>query len=243
MGVAPWNELEARIRTEPPPRVDLSTVPDPVRRYFERALGSDPRPARGAVLEMRGQIKLGRWLPFRARQLLAPRHGTVWRARVGWVISGSDRFVGGDGGMDWRVLGVVPVMRASGADVARSAAERAGAESIWVPAAVMPGAASWRAHDDTQLEARFDVGGHAVALSHVVDSDGALRASSIQRWGDPDNTGTWQALPFGVEVTDERTFAGTTIPSSGRAGWHFGTERWPDGEFFRFTITDYRLLR
>jgi hypothetical protein len=36
---------------------------------------------------------------------------------------------------------------------------------------------------------------------------------------------------------------GVTIPSSGRVGWHFGTDRWPDdGEFFRFTITRYELL-
>jgi len=28
---------------------------------------------------------------FRARQLLAPRYGTVWEAKVTWVIIGSDR--------------------------------------------------------------------------------------------------------------------------------------------------------
>lgn len=31
---------------------------------------------------MRGRIKIGRWLPFKASQLLAPRLGTVWRATV-----------------------------------------------------------------------------------------------------------------------------------------------------------------
>jgi hypothetical protein len=145
--------------------------------------------------------------------------------------------------MDWRVLGVVPVAQAAGDDVSRSSAERAAAESIWVPSAVAPSAAVWRAIDDEHLEVRFSVGGHDVAITHVIDDRGALRASSLLRWGDPDDTGTWRPLPFGVDVTEERTFDGVTIPSSGRVGWHFGTDRWLDGgEFFRFTITRYELL-
>lgn len=243
--MTPWDELAAAVHAAPVPTVDVdATAPEPVRRYFAHALGPAPhRAANAAVLEMRGQLKLGRWLPFRARQLLAPRYGTVWRARVGWVVWGSDRFVGASGAMDWRVLGVVPVARAAGDDVSRSSAERAAAESIWVPSAVPPSAATWRAIDDAHLEVRFSVGGHDVSITHVIDDRGALRASSLLRWGDPDETGTWRPVPFGVEVTDERTFDGVTIPSSGRVGWHFGTDRWPDdGEFFRFTITRYELL-
>jgi hypothetical protein len=29
---------------------------------------------------MRGSSKVGRWLPFRARQVLSPNHGFVWSA-------------------------------------------------------------------------------------------------------------------------------------------------------------------
>jgi hypothetical protein len=234
-----WDELHATMRAEPVSPPDLSGVPDPVRRYLTHALGDELRPAKGAILEMRGQIKLGRWLPFRARQLLAPRHGTVWEARVGWVISGCDRFVGDTGGMDWRLLGLVPVMRASGPDVGRSTAERAGAESVWVPGAVLPGTAAWHAHDETHLEARFSVGTHPVTVHHLIDGDGALRATWLDRWGDADGSGTFRRLPFGMEVDDERRFGDTTIPSSGRVGWHYGTDRWPEGEFFRFTVTRY----
>jgi hypothetical protein len=51
-----------------------------------------------------------------------------------------------------------------------------------------------------------------------------------------------RAAAFGVEVTTERTFGGVTIPSSGRAGWHFGTDRWAEGQFFRCTITRYDIV-
>jgi hypothetical protein len=47
----------------------------------------------------------------------------------------------------------------------------------------------------------------------------------------------WGQHPFGVEVTGQGTFDGVTIPTQGLAGWHFGTDRWESGMFFRYEIT------
>jgi hypothetical protein len=38
-------------------------------------------------------------------------------------------------------------------------------------------------------------------------------------------------------VTGYRTFGGLTVPSAGRIGWFYGTDRWREGEFFRFRLT------
>lgn len=168
----------------------------------------------------------------------APRHGTVREARIAGVISGSDRSVSGVGGTDWRLLGLATVMRASGADVSRSSAERAAGESVWVPGALPPTSATWIADDDTHVRVQLDVDGHELTLRHVLDGNGRLRSSSFDRWGDPDETGRRRSLPFGVEVTAERRFADVTVPSQGRASWHVGTDRRPEGECFRCTITD-----
>jgi hypothetical protein len=43
-------------------------------------------------------------------------------------------------------------------------------------------------------------------------------------------------------VTGYKTFDGVTVPSAGRVGWFFGTHRWEQGEFFRYRITDLRLV-
>jgi len=32
------------------------------------------------------------------------------------------------------------------------------------------------------------------------------------------------------------------FPSAGWVGWFFGTERWDQGEFFRYHLTDVRLV-
>jgi hypothetical protein len=69
-----------------------------------------------------------------------------------------------------------------------------------------------------------------------------VRSVVFDRWGDPDSTGTWGHHPFGFEVIGHSSFDGVTIPSSGRAGWFYGTDRWDEGEFFRFEITDYHLV-
>jgi hypothetical protein len=172
------------------------------RRYLQAAIAPGTALAPAARLSMRGSIKLGRWLPFRARQLLVPSLGTVWVARVAGVISGSDRYVDGVGGMDWKVLGVLRVMHAGGDDVSRSAAERAAGESIWVPTALAVDASLT---DDGTDRVRVDVDGHHVTVLHELDADGLLTASWFQRWGDSDNTGTWTTYPFGVEVIENRS--------------------------------------
>lgn len=43
-------------------------------------------------------------------------------------------------------------------------------------------------------------------------------------------------------MTGYATFDGLSIPAAGRVGWLFGTDRWREGEFFRYQITDLQLV-
>lgn len=47
---------------------------------------------------------------------------------------------------------------------------------------------------------------------------------------------------MGGEFTSRATFDGVTIPDAGSLGWHHGTDRWDEGEFFRYQITDLTLV-
>src|SRR5213596_189276 len=107
--------LDSRLSDPPAPGsfsdVELEGLAEPVRRYFRAAIAPGTALAASARFRTRGSIKLGRrWVPFRARQILAPRHGFVWAARAGGVIVGSDRYAEGQGGMDWKLFGLIPVM-------------------------------------------------------------------------------------------------------------------------------------
>jgi hypothetical protein len=81
-----------------------------------------------------------------------------------------------------------------------------------------------------------------VELNYAIDDAGLIQSFWFERWGDPDKSGTWTEHPFGGEVTGYQTFDGLTIPSAGRVGWHFGTERWPEGEFFRYEISELQVV-
>lgn len=221
---------------------ELDRSPEPVRRYFARAIAAGAPLAQAARLRMRGRIKLGeRWLPFRAREVLAPRAGFVWAARVGGVVVGSDHYADGRGGLDWKLLGLVRVMHASGPDVARSAAGRGAGEGMWVPSALLPRfGVDWSAEGDDHIVARYRIDEVDLVLHCGLDGEGRLRSVTFGRWGDPDETGTYGLHPFGVEVTGYRTFGSYTVPAAGQAGWFHGTDRWPGSAFLRYELTDHR---
>ena len=138
---------------------ELNGLPDPARRHLAQAIAPGTPLATSARLRMRGQIKVGRWLHVRARPALSPHHGFVWTARAAGVIAGSDRYVDGEGGMDWKLAGLITVAHAEGHDVSRSAAGRAGAEAIWLPTALLPRfGVRWSASAPDQVTARYRLG-------------------------------------------------------------------------------------
>lgn len=248
MHVAMPGDVQQQLLRPPEPgsfsEAEIDGLPEPVRRHLLAAIEPGTPLAVSARLRMRGHIKLNRWLPFQAAQILSPHHGFLWSGRTLGVISGYDRYVAGRGEANWKVLGLIPVMRAVGPDVSRSAAGRGAAESIWVPTALLPRfGVDWSATDDRHITARYRLDATDLELHLALDGHGRVVSVTFDRWGDPDDTGTWGWYPFGVKVTGYSTFDGASIPSAGRAGWFFGTERWGDGEFFRYEIIDLRFVR
>ncbi len=187
---------------------------------------------------MRGEIRIGTWKSFTAHQILSP-DGFIWAATAGRFpmrISGSDRYTNGTGEMRWRMFGVVPVMTASGPDTTRSSAGRHASEAV----ALVPGAAFgpdvvWSGIDDDRAIATIAIGAFTHDVTIDVDEYGALRTVTLPRWGSPDKN-AHQIHTFGVMCEAETTFGGYTVPSTMRAGWWLGTERWAQGEFFRCRI-------
>lgn len=235
--------LERATPVSPPATFDPSELdgcPEPVRRYFTQAIASDAPLTPLVRLTIRGTIRLGgRWRPFRSQEVLDPRRGLVWWGRVAGVVTGGDYAVGGEGRLEWRLLGIRRVAFAEGADVVRSGLARAFAEAcLWAPTAVLPRwGVGWEATDDHHLIATWSTPYDDVRQRITLDDQGRIIAAVFDRWGDPDETGAPALHPFGGTVTGWRAFGGTTIASVGAVGWHFGTERGSDGEFFRYEVT------
>jgi hypothetical protein len=222
----------------------LEGLPEAVQKYFTAAVELGTPLATSARLAMKGHIKVKKWLPFRAHQVLSPHHGFVWAGRAGGVITGSDSFVDGRGLMDWKVAGRFTVAHAEGPDVSRSAAGRGAAEAIWLPTALLPRfGVEWSERAVDAITASYAVGGFPVELHLTLDGEGHVKSAVFDRWGDPDGSGSFGLHPFGGDITRQATFDGLTIPAAGRFGWYFGTDRWPEGEFFRYEIFKFSLVR
>jgi hypothetical protein len=217
----------------------IAGLPEPARRWLTHAITPRAELAQSIELTMRGEIRLGSWRQFTARQILTPPTGFIWAATArvaGLQVTGFDRYSFGSGEMRWRLLGLIPVMTGSGADVTRSAGGRLAAEGI----VLLPTAfrrPSWTAgpSPDTAV-ATWHIGDQDEAVHLRIGADGRLLEVLLQRWGNPGGQ-PYGRYPFGVMVQAERTFAGVTIPSSLTAGWWWGTDRQQEGEFFRAQIT------
>ena len=222
---------------------EIAGLPEPVRRYFVAAILPETPLALSARMAIRGKVKLkNRWMPFSSHEVLTPHVGFVWTAKVG-LLSGLDASTGGNGRQRWRLFGVIPVVRAAGPDVSRSSIGRFAAEGIWLPTALLPRfGVRWSAIDDHQIVATITVDGVEVEMHLQLDDHARLRSAVWNRWGDPDATGTWANYPFGIETSGYGSFEGVSIPTRGRSGWFYGTDRWSEGEFFSYEITEYELV-
>lgn len=239
-------EWEALRATAPPSdtfdRAMTTHLPEPVGRWLKHAITPGTPLWEFVELEMHGEIRVGSWRRFTARQILRPSRGYIWAATArfsGLPVLGYDRLSSGTAQMRWRMLGVVPVLSASGADVARSAAGRLAGEGVLVPTAFRQ--ATWQ-HPRGKDTARacWHVDGQDEHVDLHVGPDGRLLEVVLQRWGNPGGA-PFGRYPFGVGVEAERTFAGVTIPSALRAAWWWGTDRQDEGEFFRAEITAARF--
>lgn len=247
MSTSSLRELETRLALPPRPGLfsesDVADQPVGARKLLTAAIAPGTPLAAAVRLRIRGTIKLNRWLPFRSTEVIAPGAGFVWRARVAGVINGYDRFVDGHGEMRWRLLGLLTVSSGSGPDVSRSAAGREAGEALWLPTALLPrSGVEWPAGDNGLAIARMRTATGPVDIEYRIDRNGLVESVVLDRWGDPDDTGSFGFHRFGGTMRQHRTFEGVTIPTMGSVGWHFGEEKWASGEFFRFHVTSAHLV-
>ncbi|MEO1396584.1 MAG: DUF6544 family protein [Cyanobacteria bacterium J06634_5] len=221
--------------------VQTVTMPKAAQRYFAHAIAPNTQLATAVRLKMQGEIKLKGWHSFRAEQVICAHRGMLWQATVwmkGLPIFGWDRLIEGDGAMQWKLLGLLPLAKARGSDITRSAVGRMQGEYAWLPSALLDQAVKWTAVDETHICAELSLCNETTHLKLTLNETGRLQEACFKRWGDPGES-TPHYENFGVLVEDEGTFSGYTIPTRVRAGWYFGSDRFEtEGDFFHATIDE-----
>jgi len=217
----------------------LRQYPDPVAKFFRYHLPDGIPDHTFAEVPMKGIIKLVNWANFRSTLYSQPFMGFLWQAKVKMGIlpvAGYDYFFKDQGAMKWTTFGVIPVMKAKGADVSRSAEGRARMEAVFAPHLIIHPDIKWEVISENEITATWKIYQEEQPLHLFIGKNGELKEAFIQRWGNPGGVKEFGYHTFGVKIDAELKYKGTVIPAKGNAGWWFGTDRYKDGEFFRFEV-------
>lgn len=242
-------EMDRLIAFQPtePGRFDpamVAELPEPARRFFAFAIQEGTPLRTVAEIEMSGRLGRGGrkdpgYQPFRATQVLALPDGFVWKVELG---SGGARLSGSDSGRWLRFWlgGLVPLVRAEGEDIRRSAFGRSVAEAVfWTPAALLPGpGVAWEPVDAGTARAIVRHDGLEQPVDITVAEDGRPLRLIMPRWSDANPDGTFRVQPFGGTMSEFRSFEGFRLPTHVEAGNHFGTDA-----YYPFIVAEVAEIR
>ena len=219
----------------------VADLPDPARRYLLHAIAPGTPLARAVRLRRVGWMRPrpgGPRIALTADEVLAPRIGFTWTARArmfGLPVRVQDYYYANEGGVRVAILGLIPLARETGEDVIRSSRGRLVAEAVWCPTALVGPGVRWDAVDADRARFTLAVDGDSIPVTIRVDTDGALREVTLERWGKVDVPAA-RPIPYGFEVAEEATFEGVTIPMRLRGGWWYGTDRFDPEAAAEFVI-------
>ena len=226
---------------EPRPidRNRLATLPAPVRRYLEKALGFRERSVRSVRLRHGGTFRTsldGKWLPIHGEQYFAvDPPGFIWWGRIammpGLWVEARDRSVGGTGNMLVRAESTFTLADARGPELDQGALLRLLGEMVWFPTSFLDERyVTWSAVDDRHATAALRVGGREVSGVYEFGDDGFPMAFRAERYRDLGG-GRSALTPFIGESADFRDEGGLLVPHRMIALWHVGEEAVPYARF------------
>jgi hypothetical protein len=236
-------EIIKKLTQQEPADIDrtelLKSYPEPVSRYLRHHLPEGIPGSTFSVTPMKGIIKLVNWAQFKSVLYANPFKGFLWTATVKMGIlpvKGFDYFLENTGAMQWSLFNFIPVNKAEGTDVSRSAEGRAKLEAVFSPHLLINPDVKWEVISENEISVSWKIYNETNPLHLIIGDDGSLKQVHMQRWGNPGDSKEWDYHTFGVNVEKEIKHKGVIIPGKGDAGWWFGTDKYDDGEFFRFEV-------
>lgn len=201
----------------------VATLPPPASRYFHHAgVVGKPIP-RIVKLVQRGRIRSSGeagWMALEADEAYSTSPPAfVWRvflpARMTPIALGRDEYLGGQGSILIKLLGLVPVVDEHGDELKAAGLMRYLNEAMWFPAVLLGPNAVITAVDDTSFRVTLSDRGETAEALFIVDADGRLVNFQAQRY----NTGTRSIETWETPVSGYRDVDGFSLPSTGSAVW------------------------
>ena len=226
----------AAIRAAPATPESVVDLPPLLASYLERTALPEGRGWRWVRVQQRGEMRQSpdqAWKPFDAVQLYSISSPSfVWKADFkGFQVV--DSVVSGSGRLEARILGAIPVARASGVETTRAQILRYMAEMVWVPPAFSDNAfIAWRQVGEREVQGTLEHTGKPVDLRYFFDEQGDI----VRVEGIRDRTVGEQtvATPWVGVFSNYRVVDGLRVPTHGVVQWMLDSGPFP---YWRGTIT------
>lgn len=238
--------LWARAGQGPSPRDQVDKLPPVVRDFALRSGGQVAAGQRALVLTQSADLRLkrgGLFQRYQARQIVALGEASfVWQARrrfgpFSWL-QVTDALVAGEGRLEARLFGAMPVARAFGVEVTLAEAFRYLAELPWAPDAILGNPdVEWRMIAPDAAEARINTRVGTARVIFGFDAAGDIVTMQARQRPATDPSGRPVRYDWRGQFGDYRQVGQRRLPTYGEVGYVY-----PEGYevYFRGRITDCR---
>jgi hypothetical protein len=241
------DELFTRV-SDPSPGVlteaDIQGLPEPVQRWLRYSdVVGKPRPAI-VRLKQEGRFRQredGPFLPLEAEQYFTvDPPAFLWQARLRMAplvsVAGRDRYAGGRGDIDMRLLWLIPVARKRGGGLNQGDLQRFLTEAIWFPAGAVSRYIRWQPVDTDTARATMSYGGESGSADFTFDQRGRLTRMTTNRYNDArGRLERWK-----ITINGYAEFTGVRVATEGDATWNYESG---DFTYFRWRITELEFNR
>jgi len=221
---------------------ELEGLPACVQRWLQHSgvIGKERVHTVRLMQEGRMRTEEGKpWMPFTAVQYInIDQPGFVWLAQVKMApllyLKGKDKYEHGQGNMQIKVLGLVPVVDARpGKEMNQGSMLRFLAEMIWYPSAALNDYIKWEEIDDHSARATMTWQGVSAFMEFNFNEEGDLVNNVGPRYREVG--GKFVLDDWGGEAREYREFHGIRILNKSDVVWKYKTG---DFNWLQVEITD-----
>lgn len=223
-------------------QADLAGLPHCVQKWMERSGVVGKEKIRTVRLTQRGRMRLEEgkpWMPVEAVQYInVDEPGFVWKAKVKAAplinLVGRDKYYQGHGSMQFRLLGLVPIVDARpGKEMDQSTLLRYLAEMIWYPTAALNDYITWEEIDAHSARATMTWQGVSASMVFRFNDEGDMVSSVARRYREVN--GEFVLDDWGGVARGYKEFNGIRISNKSDVIWKYKTG---DFNWLQIEVTD-----
>lgn len=226
------------------PGAAAGTMPEIVLRWLAATGETNRTPIRHVRLQQDFKMKLSpeqeNWYEGTAKQeAWTAEPAFVWAldlSMAGFLpIAGRDKYANGKGEMLIKILALAPVVNEkNNPKIDEGALQRYLAEMLWYPSLAKSEYLTWTSTDKHSATAEMNHSGTSGSCTFYFDDTGLVNRVTAMRYRGGDDDA--QRSEWVIDVLENKTFDGLTIPSKCNVTWKTDTGDWT---WARLEITGY----